>query len=76
MAQIDMLRVISRTSAMQYKGTTKSLPEAARELNVDAILEGSIQRSDGRVRITVQLVDAATDTHLWARTSMGMSRTC
>jgi TolB-like protein/DNA-binding winged helix-turn-helix (wHTH) protein/Flp pilus assembly protein TadD len=68
LAQIDALRVISRTSAMQYKGTSKSLPAIARELGVDAILEGSIQRSNGRVRITAQLVDAATDTHLWAKT--------
>jgi TolB-like protein/DNA-binding winged helix-turn-helix (wHTH) protein/Tfp pilus assembly protein PilF len=68
LAQIDTLRVISRTSAMQYKGTSKSLPQVARELNVDAILEGSIQRSDGRVRITAQLVDGATDAHLWAKT--------
>ncbi len=71
LAQIDTLRVISRTSAMQYKGTTKSLTETARELNVGAILEGSIQRSDGKVRITVQLVEAATDMHLWARTFDG-----
>ena len=68
LAQIETLRVISRTSAMQYKGTTKSLPDIARELGVDAILEGSLQRSEGRVRITAQLVDGASDVHLWAKT--------
>lgn len=67
LAQIRALKVISRTSAMRYKGSQKSLPEIARELNVDAALEGSVRRSGGRVRVTVQLIHAATDTHLWAR---------
>ncbi|MCA1628523.1 MAG: tetratricopeptide repeat protein, partial [Acidobacteria bacterium] len=67
LAQIRVLKVISRTSAMRYKGSNKSLPEIARELNVDAILEGSVQRAGGRVRVTAQLIHAATDTHLWAR---------
>jgi TolB-like protein/DNA-binding winged helix-turn-helix (wHTH) protein/Flp pilus assembly protein TadD len=67
MAQIGALRVISRTSVMRYKGTKKSLPEIARELNVDAIVEGSVVRSGNRVRITGQLVQAATDRHLWAK---------
>jgi hypothetical protein len=66
LAQIRALRVISRTSAMRYKGTQKLLPEIARELEVDAVVEGSVLRSEGRVRITAQLVDAATDRHLWA----------
>jgi TolB-like protein/DNA-binding winged helix-turn-helix (wHTH) protein len=67
LARIRALRVVSRTSVMRFKGVTRSLPEIARMLKVDAILEGSVQRSGDRVRITVQLVDAPTDTHLWAR---------
>jgi TolB-like protein/thioredoxin-like negative regulator of GroEL len=66
LARIRALKVISRTSAMRYKGSQKSLPEIARELNVDAVLEGSVQRSGGRVRVTAQLIHAATDAHLWA----------
>ena len=67
LAQIRALKVISRTSAMRYKGTSKSLPEIARELNVDAVLVGSVQRATGRVRVTAQLIHAGSDTHLWAR---------
>lgn len=67
LAQIASLRVISRTSIMHYKNTRKTLPEIARELNVDEIVEGTVQRSGDRVRITAQLVHGATDTHLWAR---------
>ena len=67
LAQISGLRVISRTSAMQYKGAHKSLPEIARELNVDAIVEGSVLSSEGKVRITAQLIYAPDDQHLWAR---------
>jgi eukaryotic-like serine/threonine-protein kinase len=66
LAQIGALRVSSRTSAMRYKGTQKSVPEIARELNVDAVVEGSVLRSGDRVRITAQLIAAATDKHLWA----------
>jgi TolB-like protein/Tfp pilus assembly protein PilF len=66
LARISALRVISRTSAMQYKGAQKSLPQIARELNVDAVIEGSILRSGERVRITAQLIHAASDQHLWA----------
>jgi TolB-like protein/Tfp pilus assembly protein PilF len=66
LANVERLRVISRTSVMQYKGTKKLLPQIARELNVDSIVEGSVLRSGERVRITVQLVRAATDQHLWA----------
>ncbi|MGA7293249.1 MAG: protein kinase [Terriglobales bacterium] len=66
LAQSTDLRVISRTSVMRYKGTEKTLPEIARELHVDAVVEGSIQRSENRVRITAQLIRAATDQHLWA----------
>ncbi len=65
LAKIGGLKVISRTSAMRYKATTKSLPEIARELNVDAVVEGSVLRVGERVRITAQLIHAATDEHLW-----------
>jgi tetratricopeptide (TPR) repeat protein len=67
LAQIGLLRVISRTSVMRYKGSRNSLPEIARELNVDAVLEGTVQRSDGRVHVTVRLVLAATDSPSWSR---------
>ena len=60
------LRVVSRTSAMQYKDAKKSLPEIAHELNVDGILEGSIERTTDRVHMTVQLIYAPTDSHVWA----------
>ena len=67
LAQIGALRVISRTSAMRYKGTDKPLPQIARELNVDALVEGSVLRAGDRVRISAQLIHAATDQHLWAK---------
>jgi TolB-like protein/DNA-binding winged helix-turn-helix (wHTH) protein len=66
LGNIITLRVISRTSVMQYKGTKKPLPEIARELNVDAVVEGTVQRSGSRVRITAQLVQARPEKHLWA----------
>jgi TolB-like protein/predicted Ser/Thr protein kinase len=66
LAKIKALKVISRTSMMQYKGTKKPLPQIARELNVDALIEGSVLREGGQVRITAQLIQAATDQHLWA----------
>ena len=66
LAKINALRVVSRTSVMRYKRTQKPLPEIAKELNVDAIVEGSVQRAGNRVRITAQLIHAATDQHLWA----------
>ncbi len=66
LAKVSALRVISRTSVMPYKATQKSLPEIARELHVDAVVEGSVLRSGNRVRITAQLIRAATDQHLWA----------
>jgi TolB-like protein/Flp pilus assembly protein TadD len=66
LAKIGALRVTSRTSVMQYKGTKKSLPEIGRELNVDSVLEGSVLREGERVRITAQLIRASTDQHLWA----------
>jgi len=67
LAQIEALRVISRTTAMQYKKARKSLPQIARELNVDAAVEGTAVRSGGRVRITTQLLLAREDKHIWAR---------
>jgi tetratricopeptide (TPR) repeat protein len=66
LAKYKSLRVISRTSVMQYKKVHRPLPEIARELAVDGIVEGSISRSQNRVRVTAQLVYAPTDTHLWA----------
>jgi len=67
LARISALRVISRTSVMMYKGVHKPLPEIARELNVDAVIEGSVLRTDGRVRITAQLIQAEPEQHLWAK---------
>jgi TolB-like protein/DNA-binding winged helix-turn-helix (wHTH) protein/Tfp pilus assembly protein PilF len=68
LAQIRSLRVISRTSAMEYKRTRKPLSEIARDLNVDAIVEGTVLRSGNRVRITAELIQVSTDRHLWAET--------
>ncbi len=68
LAKIGGLHVISRTSSMHYKGTKKSLPEIAREIKVDAIVEGTVQRSGDRVVIRAQLIRAATDTHVWVET--------
>jgi TolB-like protein/DNA-binding winged helix-turn-helix (wHTH) protein/Tfp pilus assembly protein PilF len=67
LAQIGALRVISRTSIMRYKGTRKPLPEIARELSVDGIVEGTVVRSADRIRITSQLIYAPWDQHVWAR---------
>ncbi len=66
LAKIGDLRLVSRTSAMQYKGVRKPLREIAQELEVDAIVEGTVLRSGHRVRITAQLIDAPKETHLWA----------
>jgi TolB-like protein/DNA-binding winged helix-turn-helix (wHTH) protein/Flp pilus assembly protein TadD len=68
LARMESLQVISRTSTMQYKTAKKSLPVIARELNADAVVEGSVQRAGNRVRVTAQLVRAADDRHLWAET--------
>ncbi|HEY8151980.1 MAG TPA: tetratricopeptide repeat protein, partial [Vicinamibacteria bacterium] len=68
LAQVRSLRVISRTSVMPYKRANKSLPRIAEELGVDAVVEGTVARSGDRVRVTAQLIHAATDRHLWART--------
>jgi TolB-like protein len=67
LAQISALRVISRTSVMVYKGARKPLPQIARELNVDAVVEGTVLRSGEQVRITAQLIEASTDKHLWSQ---------
>jgi TolB-like protein/DNA-binding winged helix-turn-helix (wHTH) protein len=67
LAQTQALRVISRTSAMQYKGAKRLLPQLAKELNVDAVVEGTVRRSKDRVWITAQLIDAVADRHLWAK---------
>ena len=67
LAQVDGLDVISGTSARQYKRTTSGCPRSAKELNVDAVLEGAVTRTGDRVRITCQLIHAATDRHVWAR---------
>jgi len=66
LAKIRALKVISRTSVMQYRGARKPLPEIARELGVEAVIEGSVRREGNQVRISVQLIEAATDRHLWA----------
>jgi len=68
LAKIRSLRVISRTSSMEYKGTHKTLSQIARDLNVDSVVEGTVLRSGDRVRITAELVQVATDRHLWAET--------
>lgn len=66
LAQVDGLRVISRTSAMRYKGQRVTIPEIAQALNVDLVVEGSVVIDERRVRITAQLIDARSDEHLWA----------
>jgi TolB-like protein/Flp pilus assembly protein TadD len=68
LAKISALRVPSRTSVMRYKGTTKSAPEIAKELGVDALVEGSVIRIGTQVKITAQLIDASKDQHMWADT--------
>ena len=74
LGQISALRVISRTSVMAYKHAHKPLSQIARELNVDAVVEGTVLRSGDRVRITAQLIDAAADAHLWSRSYEGEVR--
>ena len=67
LSQIGSLKVISRTSVMRYKKSGKSIPEIAKELGVDGIIEGSVQRSGDRIRITTQLIHAATDASIWTK---------
>ena len=71
LAQIAALRVISRTSAMAYKGARRPLSQVARELKVDAVVEGTVLRSGNQVRITAQLIQASADKHLWAQSYEG-----
>ena len=71
LAKIASLRVVSRTSAMRYKDTTELIPQIARALRVQAVLEGSVMKSGDRLRITVQLIHAASDQHLWAESYDG-----
>ena len=59
--------MIAKPSAMRYQGTQKSTPDIARELNVDAVVEGSVQRSGDHVLITAELIDGLTDRQLWAK---------
>ncbi len=66
LGKIGALRVVSRTSVMHYKGTNESIPEIAKELNVDAVVEGTVLRSGDRIRITANLLNAKTDRHIWA----------
>ena len=68
LAKVRALRVTSRTSVMQYKGTRKPLPDIAHELDVDAIVEGSVQRFGERVKITARLIHMPTERHLWTET--------
>jgi TolB-like protein/DNA-binding winged helix-turn-helix (wHTH) protein/Tfp pilus assembly protein PilF len=74
LGQISALRVISRTSVMGYKHARKPLPQIARELNVDALVEGTVLRSGDQVRITAQLIEAASDKHLWSQSYEGELR--
>jgi TolB-like protein/DNA-binding winged helix-turn-helix (wHTH) protein/Flp pilus assembly protein TadD len=74
LGQISALRVISRTSVMSYKHARKPLPQIARELNVDAVVEGTVLRSGNEVRITAQLIEATADKHLWSQSYEGELR--
>jgi TolB-like protein/DNA-binding winged helix-turn-helix (wHTH) protein/Flp pilus assembly protein TadD len=74
LGQIRALRVISRTSVMAYKHARKPLPQIARELNVDAVVEGTVLRSGDQVRITAQLIEASSDKHLWSQSYEGELR--
>lgn len=71
LSRLGSFRVISHTSAMKYNGTTRSLPDIASELGVDAVVEGAVQRDGDRIRITASLIAAATDSHLWTETFEG-----
>jgi TolB-like protein len=69
--QFSGLRVVSRTSVMQFKGAKKSIPEIVAALNVDTVVESSLLQDGNRVRMVVQLVDARHDRHMWAHTYEG-----
>ena len=68
LSKIQALRVVSRRSVMRYKAVARPLPDIARELHVDAVVEGSVIRAGDRVRVTVELIDAAADRHVWGET--------
>ena len=68
LAKLSALNVIARTSMQQYANTEKSIPEIARELNVETVMEGSVRYSGGQIRITAQLNDGVTGAHLWSET--------
>jgi TolB-like protein/DNA-binding winged helix-turn-helix (wHTH) protein/Tfp pilus assembly protein PilF len=74
LGQVSALRVVSRTSVMAYKHARKPLPQIARELNVDAVVEGTVLRSGEQVRITAQLIEASADKHLWSQSYEGALR--
>jgi TolB-like protein len=74
LGQIRALRVISRTSVMTYKGVRKLLPDIARELNVEGVVEGTVLRFDDRVRITAQLIRVPVERHIWAQSFEGNLR--
>jgi len=71
LSNVQSLRVISRSSAMTFKGTRKTVPEIARQLGVRHVLEGSVRKAGSSIRVTAQLIDAATDTHIWAEKYAG-----
>src|SRR5262249_882386 len=66
LSRVSGLDIIARTSIMQYKGKTKSIAEIGRDLNVNTILEGSVRKVGERIRITIQLIDVASQAHLWS----------
>ncbi len=66
LAKMGSTRITSRTSVMQYRGTKKSIKDIGRELNVDAVVEGTVTYAGDRVRVTAQLIQVSTDMHLWA----------
>ena len=68
LASISALRITSHQSVIRFKGSVEPIPDIARRLGVDAVIQGAVARSGGRVRVTVQLVDGTTDRHLWAQT--------
>jgi len=67
LSNVSGLNVIARTSAMKYRGATKSVAEIGRELDIKTLLEGSVRKAGNKVRITVQLIDARSEEHLWAQ---------
>ena len=71
LSRVRLLRVISRSSAMTYKGSPKTIPEIARDLNVRYVLEGSVRKAGTNLKITAQLIEAGSDTHLWAEKFVG-----